>query len=80
MQTLPWLGTSSVALGVFMSFGLVYLWGFINNLQLLVHLPILSLQFPGIAAMLYEQLFEIATFELLEIEDLVQTTFELEED
>ena len=32
VQTLPWLGGSSVALGVFMSFGLVYLWGFINNL------------------------------------------------
>ena len=58
-----------------MTFALSYLWAMLNVLQLAVHLPVFSLQFPGLAALLFNILFSIANFELIVIEDQVSDIF-----
>ena len=44
-----------------------------------VHLPVFALQFPGLAAILYNELFTIAKFEIFDIGDYVEEIFMLQE-
>ena len=69
------LGGGSLALTMVMTFALNYLWGMINAMQMAVHLPVFSLQFPGLSQVLYSALFEVAAFEFLDIKDEVADVF-----
>ena len=40
-------------------------WGMVNNLQMIMHAPLINVQFPGNAFMIYEVMIPIATFEIL---------------
>ena len=40
-------------------------WGMINNLQMIMHAPLINVQFPGNAFMIYEVMIPIATFEII---------------
>lgn len=44
----------------------------------MVHLPIFSIRFPGVAFIVYEQIIFLAKFELVETEDLAAEIFELD--
>lgn len=41
------------------------LWGMINSLQLIVHLPMFSLQFPANAEVLFSKLIDVCSLNLL---------------
>lgn len=53
-------------------------WSLLNTLQLLIHLPLFSVQFPGFAFIVYEQLINVATFDLISVEALVVNWFDLD--
>ena len=42
------------------------LWGMINNLQIVIHSPLINVQFPGNAYILYDNMIVIATFDFLD--------------
>ena len=52
-NSLLFTGSSSLSVSLISTFALNYLWGMINAVQLAVHLPVFSIQFPGIAALFY---------------------------
>ena len=74
-DTMEAFGFGQVGLSMVMTFGLNFLWGMINALQMAVHLPVFSIQFPGLASVLYSSLFEVATFEFIDIKDEVNDIF-----
>ena len=45
------------------------LWGMINNLQIVIHSPLINVQFPGNAYILYDNMIVIATFDFLPTDD-----------
>ena len=53
-------------------------WSLLNTLQLLIHLPLFSVQFPGFAFIVYEKLINVATFDLISVEALVVNWFDLD--
>lgn len=71
-------GVSSLILSLFMHITLQYLWGMVNALQLAVYLPVFSLQFPGLASLVYSILLEIVTFNFDQFEDELIDFFELD--
>ena len=44
------------------------LWGYINVLQLITHLPMLSISVPGNATLYLRHMMDVATFEVLPVE------------
>ena len=50
-------GSSTLFLNFLLSMSLSLLWGMINVAQLMVHLPIFSLTFPGLASLLFSHVF-----------------------
>ena len=64
-------------MSIFMGLGLHWLWVLIHAVQLIIHLPIFSVLFPGLAKLFYEQLITIATFNLVETSGFVPYWFSL---
>ena len=50
-------------------------WGMINNLQIIIHAPLINIQFPGNAFMLYEVMITVATFNILPTDDMFPSVF-----
>ena len=44
-------------------------WGMINNLQIVIHSPLINVQFPGNAFILYDNMIVVATFDFLPTDD-----------
>ena len=49
---------------------LAEVWGMINNLQLIIFAPLVNVQFPGNAFMLYDVMIVIGTFDYLDTDDI----------
>ena len=47
----------------------------INNLQIIIHTPLINIQFPGNAFMLYEVMITVATFDILPSDDILPDLF-----
>ena len=47
----------------------------INNLQMIIHAPLINIQFPGNAFMLYEVMIPVATFDILPTDDIFPEMF-----
>ena len=47
----------------------------INGIQLLVHLPILAVDFPIFSQIFIDQLITIATFDLIDTDSMFDNTF-----
>ena len=45
------------------------IWSMINNLQIAIHSPLINVQFPGNAFMIYEVMITVATFDILPTDD-----------
>ena len=41
----------------------------VNNLQIIIHSPLINVQFPGNAFMIYEVMITVATFDILPTDD-----------
>ena len=55
-------------------------WSLINNLELIVHLPLLNLQFPGNALATLIEIITIMKFELIPIQKWSEKLFHLSND
>ena len=66
---------SNAAINVFFAGSLSQVWGMINNLQLLVHSPLINVQFPANAFMLFDVMISVATFEILPTDDIFPVFF-----
>ena len=42
----------------------------VNNLQIIIHSPLINVQFPGNAFMIYEVMITVATFDILPTDDM----------
>ena len=60
---------------MFLSGSLNQVWGMINNLQMIIHAPLINIQFPGNAFMLYEVMIPVATFDILPTDDMFPVMF-----
>lgn len=56
------------------------IWGMINGIQLLVHLPILAVDFPIFSQIFIDQLITIATFDLIDTDGMFDDLFEIPAD
>ncbi|CDW89168.1 UNKNOWN [Stylonychia lemnae] len=59
---------------------LQYLWGMINSLQLILHMPIMDLSFPANAKMVFNQMISISQFDILPSEEIISTFFIFDDD
>jgi len=72
----------STIMNVVMSGALAQVWGMINGMQIMVHLPALAVKFPANAFMVVEQILQIATFDFpyIDVETLSGGFFAVSED
>ena len=61
-----------------MNFSLHWLWVLLHMLQLIIHLPVFSVNFPALAALFYDQLVTIATFDFIETGGFVPQWLDLD--
>jgi len=66
---------ASVASNFLLSSCMAQIWGMINGIQLLVHLPILAVDFPIFSQIFIDQLITIATFDLIDTDSMFDSTF-----
>ena len=59
---------SNFALNIALSGSLNLLWGLLNTLQLLSHVPLLKINFPANAKTLFVMINEIASFNILPLD------------
>ena len=50
-------------------------WGMVNNMQIVLHAPLLNLQFPANAFLLYDVMIPVATFDILPTDDFFPVFF-----
>ena len=72
----------STIMNLVMSGALAQVWGMINGMQVMVHLPAFAVKFPANAFMVVEQILTIATFDFpyIDVETLSFGLFTVSED
>eukprot|EP00347_Sterkiella_histriomuscorum_P009028 403342805 len=70
---------SSMALNIAMSASLQMLWGMINTVQMIVHMPLINIDFPANTMLFYSLLFEISNFQLVPSDDINTQIFDFSE-
>ena len=55
---------SNGVVSVFLAGGLSAIWGLINSLQIVAHFPLLNVQMPANATIMYDVIYTVATFDL----------------
>lgn len=68
-------GAASVGMGIFMAASMQFLWGMVNTIQMMTHLSLLSLTFPSNCLSLYKIIINIANFEFLDSEGILNKMF-----
>ena len=56
---------SSFVLNILLASSLSLLWGLINSMQLVTHFPLLNYRWPYSASIIFGQLYELATLDLI---------------
>ena len=62
-------------MNIFLAGSLSQVWGMVNNLQLLLHAPLINVQFPANAFMVFDVMISVATFEILPTDDIFPMFF-----
>ena len=65
----------NAVMNIFLQGSLNQVWGMINNLQIVIHAPLIQIQFPGNAFMLYEVMITVATFDILPTDNIYPGIF-----
>ena len=63
------IGASTFIVSFMMKFSLKHLWSMVNSLQLAVYLPVLKVQFPGLANAVYREIHAMTNLALIDIYD-----------
>ena len=61
-----------MALNVALSGSLAMLWGMINAMQIIVHLPLLKTKMPANVKMLMEVFIQIANFKFIDLDPYIE--------
>jgi len=68
-------------MNLLMAGSLNQVWGMVNNLQMVLHAPLINLQFPANAGLVYSVMISVGTFDFLPTDDFFPYLFpELPED
>lgn len=70
---------SNFALNIVMSSSLNMLWGLINTLQLIAHMPMFAINFPANAKLLFLLINQVSTFDILPVEDIQNGMFNFDQ-
>ena len=57
-----------------------YLWGFINSLQIVIHMPLLDINFPANANYIFSMLISIVTLNLIPSDSILNKLFSFPEE
>ena len=63
-DTVVALVAGNTAVSVLLAGGMSAVWGLINSLQIVAHFPLLNVQMPANATIMYDLIYTIATFDL----------------
>ena len=66
---------SNALMNILLAGSLSQVWGMVNNLQLLLHSPLINVQFPANAFMVFNVMVSVATFEILPTDDIFPIFF-----
>jgi len=55
----------NLAVNIVLASSLQFLWGMINALQIIVHIPLMSIQMPSNLLVFYQLLISVVTFDIL---------------
>jgi len=69
------LAAVTIGLNVFFAGSMQLLWGLVNTLQILTHLPLFSVTFPSTTLFLYSIIIDIANFEIYDSRKLMNHVF-----
>ncbi|TNV84750.1 hypothetical protein FGO68_gene5840 [Halteria grandinella] len=78
--TLKTVMLGNLALNILMAASLQYLWGMINVLQIIVHLPLLNLIFPDMTKFVFSLIVEISQFDILPMSFLQTNVLTFDDD
>jgi len=70
----------SLFINLLFSCSLVLLWGLINTIQLIVHVPLVSVAIPGNALSFFILLIDIANFNIFDVSGMVRAVMEFPDD
>ena len=65
------IAIGSLASNFFLSGTVAFLWGMINALQIIVHLPMINVRFPANVSMFFSNLLSIANFKVINKENFI---------
>jgi hypothetical protein len=66
-RTIKGILAGNIVINFLMSSALNFLWGMINGLQILAIMPLVDCKTPGNAQLLYMQIYNIASFNLIDV-------------
>ena len=76
MQTVSITALASNSLvNILLAGSLSQVWGMINNLQMIIYAPLINVQFPGNAFLVYDVMIIIGTFDFLPTDDIYPLIF-----
>jgi len=71
------LAFANVGINIFMATSLQLIWKMLASLQLIVHLPMLAVQFPANARMILSLIVDLANFKIVNVDWLLETVLGL---
>lgn len=70
---------TTITLNLFLMMSLQELWGMINTMQLVLHIPLMSLSIPANALLFFQSLISIVTFNVVDVSAYLQEIFFLKD-
>ena len=67
-------------INLFLSSSLQFVWGMINAQQIIVHLPLLDINFPQNAKSLFGTIYSLTTFQLVPSETIIKGIYNFKDD
>jgi hypothetical protein len=71
---------ATVGLNVVLAGSMQLLWGMVNTIQILTHLPLLDITYPSSTLALYQIIIDVANFEITDSEALLNKAFNFQFD
>ena len=65
----------NAVLNLLLAGSLNQVWGMVNNMQIVLHTPLMNLQFPANAFLIYDMMISVATFDIIPTDDIFPNFF-----
>eukprot|EP00347_Sterkiella_histriomuscorum_P013590 403364133 len=73
--TIKTIVMGNLVINLFLSMSMGYLWGLINVLQIILHLPLFNFKFPGNVIMMYSMVISVSRFDIFPTSDIEDKLF-----